>query len=239
MLPKIIVCSFLAVLLCFWMRNDLSARPQPLPSLANEPRQETTYTQPFSATVGDHTYHIEPQYNYDLYGLVVSYRLHDGDFGIHHDWGDYLNVADVCVVWADNAFSLDLTRYDFRNGEYTCYVETGNEQAWKQFRMEQLSNNHLITDNAYLRNRISELRIGDQIHIKGMLASYSSNNGNPRGTSTTRTDTGNGACETIYVTGIERIAPYHNPWRYGMYLAIIVLAISLELYLKLPHRARE
>lgn len=238
MIRNIILFSFISLLVCFWMRDDLTFRPAPRQELAAEPVQEATPTDPFAVQVGDHTYQVAPQYNYDLYGLVVSYRVHNTDFGIHHDWGDYLNVADVCVVWADNAAALDLTRFDFWNGEFTCNFKTTDSAAWQQFRGDQLSNNHLITENPYLRNEIAKLGIGDQIHISGMLASYKGDSGSSRGTSTVRTDTGNGACETIYVQRFERLYDYSSPWRYGMYASLLVLVLSLGIYLKMPHRAR-
>lgn len=58
-----------------------------------------------------------------------------------------LNVADVCVVWANNAFNPDLNRFEFWSGQFTCKVKTSDSGAWQQFRLEQLSNNHLITED--------------------------------------------------------------------------------------------
>jgi hypothetical protein len=233
-IQQVILFSFVSMLVCFWMRNDLGHRPTPLPFLANEPVQQPISAPPFDVQVNDHHYQVEPKYNYNLYGLVVSYSFHDGDFGLHHDWGDYLNVADVCVVWANNAFDLDLSRFEFWSGQFTCNVKTSDSEAWQKFRLEQLSNNHLITEDPQLRSRINSVRIGDQVHIRGMLSHYRGENGSTRGTSITRTDTGNGACETIYVTEFERLQPYTNRWRYGFYLSLVVLVLALVIYLRMP-----
>jgi len=47
-----------------------------------------------------------------------------------------------------------------------------------------------------------------------VLASYShSNNQFQRGTSTTRTDTGNGACETIYIDNFSIVKEANSGWR--------------------------
>ena len=55
---------------------------------------------------------------------------------------------------------------------------------------------------------------GDQIRFRGMLASYSHSGGKfRRGTSTSRTDTGNGACETVFVTDFEIVKKANSRWR--------------------------
>ena len=58
-----------------------------------------------------------------------------------------------------------------------------------------------------------DVAVGDQVHFEGYLASYSNGNGFHRGTSTTRTDTGNGACETVYVTEFDVTSAAPRGWR--------------------------
>ena len=158
-------------------------------------------------------YRIEPRYYYDLKGLVVSYEHHDGNYSLHRLWNDHINVADVCVVWGENATALDLNKLDFWNGEFTCNFQTSDQDAWERFKPGQLSNNHLLTGNDYTRKIIDDVRIGDQVHIRGWLANYSNDQGFSRGTSTTREDGGNGACETIYVKDFRIMQSMENGWR--------------------------
>ena len=139
-----------------------------------------------------------PEYEYELYGMIVSYRHHDGNSRMHRRAGDHLNMLDVCVVWGETAASRHLHKIDFWNGIFTCNVKTRDQQAWDSFDMYQLSNNHLISDQEHIRDRVTGIRIGDQIRVRGWLSSYTGPAGT-RGTSTTRRDTGDGACETIYV----------------------------------------
>ena len=55
---------------------------------------------------------------------------------------------------------------------------------------------------------------GDEVRIKGVLANYQNTaTGFDRGTSISRTDTGNGACETIYVTDFEIAKEANRGWR--------------------------
>ena len=184
------------------------------PDVSREPAQSPVSEAPFQIVQAGVTYRIEPQFRYQLSGLVVSKRSHDGDSMLHGYWNDHLNVADLCVVWGSNATALDLNAYDFWNGQFTCFVKTRDSAAWARFRMPQMSNNHLISADEYLRDAINDVEIGDQISLHGLLASYSNGAGYERGTSTVRTDTGNGACETIYVESFVVERPMRSPWRW-------------------------
>ena len=236
MLKFVIPLSFILLVVAFWNRNDLDGNLPLLPQLNQEPIQTAASAEPFDTAVNDTHYHIEPLYDYELYGLVVSYNLHDGNYGLHKRWGDHLNVADICVVWQDTAFSKHLNKLDFWNGQFTCHVSTSSDAAWASFKGNQLANNHLITGDEFMRKQISKVGIGDQIKIRGWLASYSSENGGKRGTSTTREDTGNGACETIYVNDFQILESYSSGWRKLMYLALIIFISSLVLYFRQPFR---
>jgi len=134
------------------------------------------------------------------------------------------------VVWGNNVTKVDLNAFDFGNGEFTCTFRTRDEQAWRAFHVEQISNNHLITDDAYLREQIGDLAVGDQIHIEGYLASYSNTSGFSRGTSTTRTDTGNGACETVYVRSFDVVSAAPRGWRALETIAWWGLVLSASLW---------
>ncbi|TNF88303.1 MAG: hypothetical protein EP301_05205, partial [Gammaproteobacteria bacterium] len=186
-----------------WQRDDFVADLAILPELGQEPVQDTLVVEAFEVHLNDVVYQVEPKYAYDLHGLVVSYQHHDGERMLHRRWNDHLNVADLCVVWGANASQLDLNEFEFWNGQFTCFVKTGDRAAWRAFDETGLSNNHLLTEDPYLRQMIEKVRIGDQIRIRGWLAGYRNQHGFSRGTSTTRTDRGNGACETIYVRDFQ------------------------------------
>jgi hypothetical protein len=207
-------------------------------ALEEEPKQRKVEERPFSVPYEGVEYAIDPQYAYELYGMVVSYRQHDGESTMHRRANDHLNVADVCVVWSDTAFSPHLTKIDFWNGIFTCNVKTSDDVAWAHFNMNQLSNNHLLSADPRIRGRIDDIRVGDQIRIKGRLASYGAVGGPVRGTSTTREDTGNGACETIFVDEFEIIAPAFNGWRLAMQISLGALALCLIAHFAMPYRAR-
>ena len=234
----LLVASAIVVAASFWNRNNVPVLPEHGAELRQEPEQRRTRKQPFSVDYEGVTYEVEPQYNYDLYGLVVSYRYHDGTSTMHRLSNDHLNMADFCIIWGDNLDNERIDQISFWNGIFTCNVKTTDSEAWSRFRMEQLSNNHLLSDDEWLRRQINKVRVGDQIRIQGWLANYGQTGAPKRGTSTTRIDSGDGACETIFVDQFQLIARGHNPWRTSLYVSLITLTLGILIHFAIPFRAR-
>ena len=232
----VIVISFLWLLVSFWNRNELPGSIDYVADIANEPRQTTTDRRSFEAVWDDVGYRINPEYDYDLVGMIVSFRHHDENSRMHRLADDHLNMLDVCVVWGNNTSGAQLDKIDFWNGIFTCNVKTRDQAAWESFDMYQLSNNHLISDDDFIRDQVRKVKVGDQVRIQGVLASYESPGGR-RGTSTTRTDTGDGACETIYVDRFEILQPATSYWRISMYAALATLLVGLFLFFRRPFKS--
>jgi hypothetical protein len=233
----LLAASAIVLAVCFFNRNAIPGAIDFHPRLHSEPRQKEIAKAPFQVAYAGVDYRVEPLYEYELYGLVVSFRQHDGESSMHRWSNDHLNMADVCVVWSDTAFSRHLGELDFWNGIFTCNVQTRDSVAWASFKMNQLANNHLISEDPYLRERAAAIRVGDQIRVKGWLARYGAvGGGGLRGTSTTREDTGDGACETIYVRELEIVRPGFSWWRLGMYVALAMLVATIAIHFALPYR---
>jgi hypothetical protein len=231
----VLLASAAVLLVAFWKRNDLPPASALLPQLAAEPRQRPTSKPPFSVEYSGVRYAVEPQFEYDLNGVVVSYRQHDGESTMHRRSNDHLNMADLCVVWGSTAASPYLSEISFWNGIFTCNFSTQSRAAWDSIQMREISNNHLLSADDLIRRRVGDVKIGDQVHVRGWLASYGSGAGK-RGTSTTRDDTGNGACETIFIDDFEIVQAEFGPWRATMYASLAVLVLSLFVYFRAPYR---
>jgi len=229
------VC-FVCLLVSFWNRNELPGDVDYVPEIMSEPRQTRTAEQPFDAMFKDVTYRVEPEYAYDITGMIVSYRHHDNNSRMHALTNDHLNMLDVCVIWGDNTANERLDRIDFWNGTFTCNFKTRDQQAWDDFNVDQISNNHLISDDEFVRKQVRKIRIGDQVRVRGYLAGYSSGGGYKRGTSTTRTDAGNGACETIYVEDFEIVQAATSFWRLSMWVSLGLLLLGLFVHFRKPYR---
>lgn len=176
--------------------------------------------------------------------MVVS--LHDADdfldISHHGSWQDFINLRDLCVIWGDNLSKGLYQKMDFENDSWTCWFSTKDNATWKAFQMDGLSNNHILADDEWLRESIKSAEHGDFIQFTGYLAEYENPaNQFKRGTSTIRTDTGNGACETIYLTDFRILRKANSQIRmaYGIIFWVMMAAGIgfIVAYLKSPFRA--
>jgi hypothetical protein len=225
-----------------WQRDALPPPERLDPALEQEPLQRAVATEPFQTTVGGITYTVRPLYAYELHGLVVS--KHDADTWwdyIHAAANDRLNVTDLCVVWGRNAKSGSYRGIDFSSGQFVCYARTSSSEAWAAFDPASLSNNHLLTDDPRIADTLKSTRIGDQIHVRGYLAEYSHDHGFAfrRGTSVTRTDSGDGACETVFATDAAILRAANPGWRAALWLGLALVVAGFAAWALAPPRARD
>jgi len=231
-----VLISGLILIVSFWNRH---AWPDNLPlaeALAFEPKQSPVNQALQTVQYNDLTFTVQPRFSYELSGLVVSKRVHEADYkgSLHGLSQDYLNVADLCVVWGESADPSILKHFSFSNGQFTCNFQTRSDEAWQAFNPEQLSNNHVLAVDESVRKTLAEATIGDQIVLRGYLADYTNPKGFLRKTSTTRTDTGNGACETIWVEQASIIGTMQSRWRIMLWVSLVVFVFFLGLYIRQP-----
>ena len=218
--------------LAVWFVSFSLASRLPAPSqnslLHDDPAQTETSVAPFDVSVHNHKYSLTPRFEYHLRGRVVALSDAMGWTDIsHRDWGDYLNTHDLCVAWGVNAEDVDLREFSITHGDWTCYFFTKSREEYSKFRLDQFSNNHILPATTAVAALVRDARIGDEISVEGQLVNYSIDGRGSRNTSTIRTDTGNGACEIIYVTDFKFLKR-HNEFLYKLAsLARFVSAASL------------
>ncbi len=221
-----------------------AALPKPhyvLPELVQEPLQTSATGTAYQVQAGKVDYSIKPLYDYEIRGLVVSKHNADAWWDwIHAAANDHLNVVDLCVVWGSNATDGRYLPISFSSGQWTCNFETKSSEAFQAFNQSQISNNHLLTDSPAMARKLRNIRIGDQIVIKGQLVEYRHKAGMDffRGTSTVRTDSGNGACETIFASEVSVLKSAPPLWRALSWVAMGMLALCLVVWFVQPHRPR-
>jgi hypothetical protein len=235
MLDRLLTGLLLASLIlgvAAWVKKERYADAGTVrPELLQAPKQSATSEPPFSIYYEGTTYSVKPLAKYDLYGLVVSHNNIESIADLQHD-ATSLDTKDLCVVWGDNLRSNEFNKVDIHNASYTCFFRY--EQGVK-FHHNQLSNNHLIAGEQFIRDKIEEIGVGDQVHIKGLLVSYQAPGWGSfwRQSSLTRDDTGNGACEVLYVKSIDIYDAPRSRWQaafwWGWMSVMILLVIKFAL----------
>ena len=228
-------------LLAYWRSGSLPAPVHLHADLQSEPQQTPATQAPFTVRVADIEYQIKPLYDYELYGLLVSEHNTDSWWNwIHEANADFLNIKDICVIWGNNARNGSYQDISFSSGQFVCNLSTRSTEAWQAFDQKAISNNHLLSDNPRLARLLKSARVGDQIYVKGYLAEYSHQHGFnfKRGTSITRDDTGNGACETVFVTEAHLLRRGNEAWRLLRHGAPLGVLGCVLAWFWLPMRLR-
>ena len=241
-LKWLLAANALLLGVALWQSDALPLPAELVPAVQAEPVQIPVRQAAYQTTSNGVTYTIQPLFEYDLVGLVVS--KHDAkswwDY-LHREWNDNLNIVDLCVVWGNNTRNGSYADISFSSGQFTCNFSTRSDAAYAAFDQTAISNNHLLTDQAGIAKKLRTVRVGDQIHFRGHLAEYSHHHGMDftRGTSTVRTDTGNGACETVFIDSIEIIKAGGKRWRTLVWVAGVMLALGVFTWFARPVRLND
>ncbi|MBR4224385.1 MAG: hypothetical protein IKR73_06210 [Oscillospiraceae bacterium] len=159
-----------------------------------------------SQYVNGYNVNITYKYAYDIEGLVVHTMNYSG-----LDLGSKLAPRDIAIAWGQVAARNGTIDFHWsQQGRWYYWRLDNEEDIFRMGGMEmigyQSSNNHLIPMDGIAKRDIMKIKTGDHIRIKGYLVDvYGSK---PDGSyftwnsSVSREDTGNGACEVIYVTDV-------------------------------------
>ena len=133
----------------------------------------------------------------NYYGFDIENKLSPKDIGL--SWGFLAREQNNKKVRWSSLGNRYLSWYS-NDGKWI------SEMGGKNKISECISNNHLIPSDNKTQKLINSRNKGDYIRIEGYLVNVycKKNNGGyfKWNTSTSRTDSGNGACEIIYVTNI-------------------------------------
>ena len=152
---------------------------------------------------------IKYKASYKIKALAVSTKNYSGT-----SIPDLLAKKDVALAWGSVAENNEKVDFNWsQDGRWYKWMVTDGSQLSAAGLSESdvnrhSANNHLIPADGEIKKEISKIRKGDIVEITGYLVSLKATK--PEGetydwnSSLTRTDTGNGACELIYVTGVTR-----------------------------------
>ncbi len=242
-------CVAISFVLCVIGAIYLSFRDVALPDASlidstikeTEPIQDVSHQRAFTTIIKGYTYTLTPKATYDISGLVVSQHSGDALLNMYHK-ADPGNIKDVCVVWGEDITNGSYRKVSFSSEEFTCYYGWSGVVS-PPFNPEKVSNNHLIPANNDIDAQIRAIHIGDQIRMKGLLVDYKVTKGGQdiftRRTSLTRKDTGNGACEILYVTDLSVVVTGNHlqadAGRYVWYTSLgLFVALGVVWFVRAP-----
>ncbi|MBI4618284.1 MAG: hypothetical protein HY720_32090 [Planctomycetes bacterium] len=196
-LAAVVILGVIAV----FRKGTLPAVDEIDPGLLAEPVQRPTTRETFSFEYRGVTYDVEPVAEYEIQGLVVAHNDTSSIGDVYHD-SSSVDTKDVGMIWGDNLRTDDFRKCEYRSGSWTCYVEW---PAGVKFHLDSMSNTHIVTGDDEVRGEVGRIRVGDQVRLTGLLVNYRDGRrpDSWRRSSTVRQDTGNGACEVMFLEEIE------------------------------------
>lgn len=223
-----IAATALVTAAAWWRKGTFVSHTKIDPALLEQPKQTETTRPASSFEYKGETYDVRPMFEYEIAGLVVAHNDPGGFGDVYHD-DRSVDTKDLGMIWGSNLRSDDFHRVEFWSVSWTINYRWPGGVSFSE---SEVSNTHLITPDPKVRKQIAGVRVGDQVRLRGILCAYSARS-DPnkfwRTSSTTRADTGNGACEVLCVDELQ-VLHRGTPLAYGLYslgkllLALLVVA---------------
>ena len=114
-----------------------------------------------------------------------------------------LSPVDLALGWGAMSDQAVLDRLEIWQGGRFFYWRTGQLPIPEREVIEHSSNMHMIPAEETVRDALLSVREGDLVEVEGYLVVATAEGGWIWRSSLSRKDSGNGACELVYVTRIE------------------------------------
>ncbi|MGN2242490.1 hypothetical protein ACFWZU_03150 [Frateuria sp. GZRR33] len=123
------------------------------------------------------------------------------------DAGASLAPTDLALGWGRMSDSAVLAGIDISQSGRFFYWHVRDYPIPRREIETSATNMHLIPADDDVRYAMKHVRPGELVHLEGFLVDASRPDGWHWRTSLRRDDTGNGACELVYVEALEPVAP--------------------------------
>lgn len=141
-----------------------------------------------------------PKAEYTLKGVVKSKKKYS-------DYSSQISEYDLIFAWGDlNKAEIDEFIKYSQSGRWYYYRYESGTPVSGDYIAKHSANVHIIHKDKEILDQIKRIDPGDFVVLKGYLVdvNFNKNDNDPLWrTSTTRDDTGNGACEILYVEEVK------------------------------------
>jgi hypothetical protein len=186
-----LACAFGLV---HWAQRRPLAHPVQGAAAPLEPEQTAPQKAPFQ--IGK--YHITPLAHFDIRARVMS--RHDYSF----DKESELSPIDLALAWGRMSDPAVYGQLAISQGNRFYYWHYDHQPPIPNDEIISSSSNmHLIPADASVKKRIEAVRPGEIVHFEGELIEANEASGWHWRSSLSRTDTGAGACELVWVQGFQ------------------------------------
>ena len=188
------------VLVAVWQRSHRAIHHGPGVLVAEIPRQERIDRDAFVLRRGD--YSVRPLATFSLSARVLSRADYSWDTGAA------LAPVDLALGWERMSNSAVLDKISISQSGRFYFWRVREFPIPEREIIESSANMHLIPADAAIEREIKRPRDGDIVEFDGYLVKVDGPNGYRWVSSLTRSDSGAGACELVWVEHFA-IVPRH------------------------------
>lgn len=176
----------------WWSMRPVTHPPGVLAAM--EPLQTEVETRP---ALIHPDYAVTPVARFELEARVLAAERY------RFDRGASLSPVDLALGWGPMSDTAVLDRIDVSQGGRFYFWHTANFPIARQEIETHSANMHMIPATDSIARRLKATRPGQIVKLTGYLVNVEGKDGFRWRSSLTRADTGNGACELIWVEAFE------------------------------------
>lgn len=189
---------FVILLIVFFGYRQYKERPLQAPTgviAANDPVQNEVSN---GARFSKNNYQLQTLAEFEIEARVLAKESYST--GRESD----LSPLDLALGWGSMSDSAVLKQLSISQGNRFYFYQWENTPPRPPEEIaEHSANMHLIPSSAEIEKQMKAVRVGQVVKIIGKLVEVQASDGWRWRSSLTRKDTGNGACELIYVEAIS------------------------------------
>jgi hypothetical protein len=195
-LISIIASVLILVASAFWFWFDPFVSVGPGMTAPNDPVQENL-NENSMMMVDD--FFLTPMATFQIEARVLSTQRYRS--GRESD----LSPLDLTLGWGPMSDETNLEKIDIRQSARFYFWKTDRFPIPRKDIETHSANMHMIPSNDRVESLLKQIKPGETVTITGKLVNVEAADGWRWRTSLTRNDTGNGACEIVYVEKVEII----------------------------------
>jgi len=183
--------------------------------LKTEPERPSFVEEPFQKVLDDvqsvQIYTKEGVINLDLIAEYKAWGVIKGRKNYSSDNAAKVSPMDIVLAWGTlNRSEID-EKIRYTQSSRCYFYKYKEDIVVEQINIGRMSSNiHIIPADESVLKALKKSGVGDYMELTGYLVNVDFGDGGPLWVSSiTREDTGDGACEIMYVTGVREVDAEH------------------------------
>jgi len=192
-LHPVVWCILITLGLIFsWPESDIRHGPG---QIAKKIPQQTLLQDAQVFNFGD--YQIHPQADFEIEARVLSRKNYRFDAGAE------LSPVDLALGWGAMSDETVLDQMDISQGARFFTWRVNEFPIPYEEIVNHSANMHMVPANKSIAKDLKRVKRGHVVRVRGKLVNISGENGWNWSSSLVRNDSGNGACELIWVESVQ------------------------------------